>query len=189
VPKEFTNQQRLTWTITFNGQTNSIPFRLHPDYNVSPFKDAAVGNTPPVIKLFDEKGEGMQGPIASVPKAIAKTATMAAGLALPVWANDDAKYTSGTNAPMSRPRPVVSLLWSKFRGPGKVTFEQARPKVEVLSGGQPEQPFSGKASTTAKFSEPGDYMLQLTANDYSGAGGAGEVCCWTTALVKVSVAP
>ena len=28
-----------------------------------------------------------------------------------------------------------------------------------------------------------------TANDYSGEGGSGEVCCWTTALVKVSVTP
>ena len=53
VPKEFTVQQRLTWSITVNGQTNSIPLRLHPDYNISPFKDSAVGNTPPVLRLFD----------------------------------------------------------------------------------------------------------------------------------------
>jgi len=32
-------------------------------------------------------------------------------------------------------------------------------------------------------------VLQVTANDYSGEGGAGEVCCWTTALVKVTVTP
>jgi hypothetical protein len=37
------------------------------------------------------------------------------------------------------------------------------------------------------FSEPGDYMLHLTANDFSGEGGGGFQCCWTTALVKVSV--
>jgi len=40
---------------------------------------------------------------------------------------------------------------------------------------------------TATFNEPGDYFLQVTANDYSGEGGSGEVCCWTTALVKVTV--
>jgi len=33
------------------------------------------------------------------------------------------------------------------------------------------------------------YVLQVTANDYSGEGGGGEVCCWTTTLVKVSVTP
>ena len=31
-------------------------------------------------------------------------------------------------------------------------------------------------------------MLHVTANDYSGNGGGGSVCCWTTAIVKVSVA-
>jgi hypothetical protein len=29
----------------------------------------------------------------------------------------------------------------------------------------------------------------VTANDYSGVGGGGFQCCWTTALVKVSVTP
>ena len=36
-------------------------------------------------------------------------------------------------------------------------------------------PFSGKATTTVRFSEPGDYVLHVTANDYSGDGGGGEV--------------
>ena len=35
--------------------------------------------------------------------------------------------------------------------------------------------------------EPGEYVLHLTTNDYSGDGGGGFGCCWTTALVKVSV--
>ena len=44
-----------------------------------------------------------------------------------------------------------------------------------------------QGATTAKFSEPGEYILHVTANDYSGDGGGGEVCCWTTAMVKVTV--
>jgi len=42
---------------------------------------------------------------------------------------------------------------------------------------------------TARFSEPGDYVLHVTANDFSGEGGSGELCCWSTALVKVRVTP
>jgi hypothetical protein len=187
VPKEFSLQQRMTWTLTVNGQTATIPFKLIPEYTVRPFKDAAIGNTPPIIKLFDEKAPGAQGPIASAAKAATRTATVSQPLQLPVWANDDAKYTSGTNAPMARPRPVVTMLWSKFRGPGDVKFDPERPKVDVISGGQQDQPFSGKATATATFSAPGEYYLHLTANDYSGAGGGGEICCWTTALVKVNV--
>jgi hypothetical protein len=58
------------------------------------------------------------------------------------------------------------------------------------SGGRRRQrPFRGKATTTVSFSEPGEYVLQAIANDYSGEGGAGEVCCWTTTMVKVTVTP
>lgn len=49
VPKSFGGDQSLTWTITANGETTSIPFRLRADYNVSPFEDAAVHNTPPTV--------------------------------------------------------------------------------------------------------------------------------------------
>ena len=49
------------------------------------------------------------------------------------------------------------------------------------------EPYSGKGTATAKFAAPGDYMIHVTANDYSGTGGGGEQCCWTTALVKVTV--
>ena len=37
--------------------------------------------------------------------------------------------------------------------------------------------------------EPGEYVLQVLANDYSGDGGGGFVCCWTNTLVKVTVTP
>jgi hypothetical protein len=187
VPKAFTTQQRLTWTIVANGIATSIPLRLHTDYNVSPFKDAAVGNTPPTVHLFEEKGAGIVGPIASLATAIAKTATLATGITLPVWATDDAKYTSGTNAPMRNPQPPVTIAWAKYRGPGIVTFSDAKPKLEGLTGGKVDEPYRGKASVTAKFSEAGEYVLELTANDYSGNGGGGEVCCWTTVMVKVNV--
>jgi hypothetical protein len=189
VPKEFNAQQRLSWTITVNGQTNTIPFHLQADYNVSPIRqDFPPNNTPPTVHLFDEKAAGIQGPVGTLAKAVTKSASMSAGLELPVWAEDDAKYTSGSGAPMTRPRPPVTLTWSEYRGPGKVTFDKPRPQLETLKGGAVGQPYLGKGTVTAKFSAPGDYVLHLLANDYSGVGGgSGEVCCWTNALVKVNV--
>ena len=86
---------------------------------------------------------------------------------------------------MSRPRPPVTSRWSKYRGPGTVTFDKSNPEVEKLETG--EGAFSGRATTNVKFSEAGDYVLHLIANDYSGDGGGGFGCCWSTALVKVSV--
>jgi hypothetical protein len=76
---------------------------------------------------------------------------------------------------------------SKYRGPGTAIFGDAHPKFETVKGGKPDEPYTGTASTTVKFGEPGGYMLHVTANDYSGNGGGGSVCCWTTAIVKVVV--
>ena len=38
-----------------------------------------------------------------------------------------------------------------------------------------------------QHSEPGDYVLHININDYSGNGGGGSGCCWTTVLMKVAV--
>ena len=183
VPKEFDKKQRLTWSITSNGLTTSVPFWLNEPYEVNPWTDIAVGNKPPVIR-FDPTGPTTQGPIGMVAKAIARTATMSAGLSLPVWATDDAKYSSGSNAPQRNPPPAVILHWSKYRGPGTVTFDKTPPVFERTEGGAV---FNGKATVVAKFSQPGEYVLHVDAEDYSGRGGGGEVCCFTTAMVKVVV--
>jgi len=184
VPKGFTAEQRLVWTIVANGQSSSVPLRLHPDYVISPFSEIAAGNTPPVLR-FAQNGPSFQGPIATMTTAVAKTAVAGTPLALTLWASDDDKYTSGTNAPPRNPPPPVRLTWSKFRGPGAVTFDKSNPPVEKLPAGPAA--FNGTATTTATFAEPGDYALHVTANDSSGDGGGGFQCCWTTTIVTVSV--
>jgi hypothetical protein len=184
VPRDFKPTDSYVWMITANGQTNSIPLRLHADYVMSPFTEIAVGNTPPVIR-FEESGKTIQGPIATLTAAPVRTVAAGVPLALPLWVTDDMKYTNGSGAPLTRQRPPVTLTWSKYRGPGTVTFDKAKPEVEKLAAG--EGAFSGRGTTNVKFSEPGDYVLHVTANDYSGDGGGGFGCCWTTGLVKVSV--
>ena len=188
VPKDFGPQDRLTWTIVSNGQSTSIPLRLHPDYLISPFSEIAVNNTPPAIR-FDDKGPLLQGPIASIVTAPTRSASLSGQLAITLWARDDLKYTTGTSAPPPASRPPLTVSWSKYRGPGSVSFDKARPAVERLPDAEREGvAFSGKATTNVKFGEPGEYVLHVTANDYSGDGGGGFVCCWTTAMVKVTVA-
>jgi len=188
VPKEFTPQQKLTWTLVANGQTTSIPLRMNLDYNVSPFgDDANVGNKPPIIK-FEDNGPTTTGPSAAMAKVNSTmTATVGQPLQLTLLAEDDAKYSSGTSAPMRNPPPPVEVHWSKYRGPGNVKFDSDKPKMEILKGGKVAEPYSGKGVVTATFSEPGEYVLHAMVTDYSGFGGGGEVCCWTTAMVKVTV--
>ena len=169
VPPDFGNK-KLTWTLTANGKTTSVPMGLHKDYEVEPFKDAEH-NTPPVLKL-DPKGREFQGP----PRGIAASliATLRDPLTLTVWASDDAVVDASKRATDT----PVSVSWSLFRGPGAVTFGNPKPPVDKADG---------KTTTTATFSTPGDYVLRAQANDISGDGGGGFQCCWTNALVRVSV--
>src|SRR4029453_1976658 len=106
-----------------------------------------------------------------------------APLTLTAWINDHLKYRRGTSAPPSASRQPINVRWSKYRGPGAVTFDKPRPTVEKLDSG--EGAFSGRGATPPNFTPPGDYVLHLIANDYSGDGGGGFGCCWTTAVLKV----
>jgi hypothetical protein len=81
------------------------------------------------------------------------------------------------------PPADVTIVWSKYRGPGSIEFSPARVPVELKGDFKVFQ----KAETTATFSAPGEYMLRAVANDSSGDGGGGDQCCWTTALVRVNV--
>jgi len=72
--------------------------------------------------------------------------------------------------------------WSQYRGPGQVTFTDKTPKI-----------VGGKATTSATFDTPGEYILRVLAWDNSGPPGfvmaTGFQCCWTNGYVKISVSP
>src|SRR5262245_13479926 len=171
MPKEFTKQQKLTWVLTANAVRTNVPFYMSPDYNVTPFKSSEESpgggyNLPPILR-FTEHGDASAGPVASPARAIARTASVGTPMTLGFWADDDARNSTGSNAPMRTAPPPVELTVSKYRGPGQVTFGNAHPAFAARKGGKPDEPYSGTASTTVKFSEAGDYMLHVTANDYS----------------------
>src|SRR5579863_9079371 len=88
VPKDFTPQDKFTWTIVANGQSTSIPLRLNRDYLISPFSEVAVNNTPPVIQ-FEKNGAALQGPVATMTKAPVRTTSLSTPLVLTLWVSDD----------------------------------------------------------------------------------------------------
>jgi len=180
VPADF-GDSKLTWTLVVNGQTTVIPASLKTEWEISPFQEASVGNTPPVIG-FAENGPTVQGPRGLM---VERTAKVGTPLPLTVWASDDMKFTSNSGAKPKVMPPPVRLTWSMYRGPAPVTFSETKPEVKKIE--RAGFAFSGTANTTATFSQPGDYVLHVIANDYSGDGGSGFQCCWTSAKVKVTV--
>ena len=80
--------------------------------------------------------------------------------------------------------PDITVNWREHRGPGEVTFAQDR--IPLVTDRNPATVL--EAATTATFGAPGEYIVRAQVNDTSGDGGGGDQCCWTTALVRVSVA-
>jgi len=190
VPKDF-GTKRITWTIVANGKPATVPFHLDPVYNVEPFKDA-TNNTPPFLG-WSENGPFIQGPPIKISQTY--TATVGEPLTLNIWGGDDnvippgAQFGGGGGRGRG-PATPFTVTWLKFRGPGDVKFDKARPPVEKGDYKVPKPAvFTGKASTTATFSAPGDYILEAVGNDISGDGGRGFQCCWTTLQAKVTVKP
>lgn len=191
LPKEHAAMDRLWWVITANGVTQRIPVHRSPDYNISPLQASEESpggqyNKPALLK-FAEKDPWIQGPVATMSKAFARTATVNQPATLDMWVGDDALFTSGTNAPLLKTPQLVELVVAKYRGPGKVTVGKGHKEITTTKGGKTQEPFEGKTSTTLTFSDPGEYVVHVTANDLSGPGGGSSGCCWTTAMVKYSV--
>ena len=169
VPKDF-GTKKLTWTIVANGQETTIPMSLNPLWVVEPFKDAGNGNTPPVVR-FDANGPSFTGPPHGIARTLATKVSDA--LLLTLWFKDDQPpLVTGRGA------AFTPITWSMFRGPGEVTFENARPPADE----------NGKTTTQVKFTAPGEYILRGQVNDVTGDGGGGFQCCWTNVHVKVNVA-
>ena len=209
VPKDF-GTQKLSWTLTVNGQTTSVSFWLNPPYFVDFFKNAATENEPPVVRLL-ENGPALTGPPLGVAHTLSGRVKQPVTLRL--WASDVPAVHPGADDELAdqrskrptivepfavvgdqqlggirggqpRPaRPDIIVGWQMFRGPGNVSVSQ--PRIPLITKGNLK--ITVPASTTATFDTPGEYVMRAQVNDQSGEGGNGDQCCWTTALVRVNV--
>jgi hypothetical protein len=182
VPSDF-GTQKIMWTLVVNGVASAIPAGLNPDYEISPLEEAS-GNTPPVLK-FEEEGPSAQGPQAVHTKRKAKAGEP---LTLTARVSDDGKIGKGSVINRNLASPIT-VEWTKYRGPGEVTFAENRPKFVKLEGKDGTSPTRGEFKTTVMFAQPGEYVLHLEVNDLTGDGGTGFQCCWTNGFVDVSVQP
>jgi hypothetical protein len=193
VPADF-GKQKLVWKITVRGKTETIAGTLAPVWQIDRRRttrggsdDAIDSNTPPVASV-----QPPEQAIASGTRATLALSATDDGLPKRIRTSFPSSYVPPQlyavppSAPPQRGGPVqpggaggsLSYEWLEYRGPGKVTFAEQRG---ILA--------DGKATSTASFSEPGDYMLQVVVDDGSGesAGNFGYHCCWTNVEVKVHV--
>jgi hypothetical protein len=162
VPKDFGDKE-LIWKLTAHDQTQQVTATLTPVWMIDRLRTTRGGNsesinsnTPPAVSVE----------LASVAVAVAEPAV------LNLSATDDGlPKRSGKTVGMS-------VSWTKYRGPGKVTFDPAQARLA-----------DGKSVTRASFSAPGEYLIQAVVDDGSGeqAGNFGYHCCWTNVQLKITV--
>jgi hypothetical protein len=168
VPANFGEATKLTWSVTVRGQTEAVAGTLTSVWQIDRLRTTRGGNsqninsnTPPVVTIAPATQTVATGSSASLEVA-------ATDDGLPKRRGEDGESTS----------IGMTVEWAKYRGPGTVTWSaQKQPLV------------NGKASVTASFSAPGEYLLLAVVDDGSGesAGNFGYHCCWTNVQVKVNV--
>jgi len=174
VPADWGTSKELVWTLTSHGRTEKAYASLQPDEeilerqimtrgNLSPGLDDP--NKPPSVSIAPVEG-------SSVGKPVMLTALVTDdGLPKPRTPKVRPAVDTGkaqTNSATERPRIGLNVSWLQYRGPAKVTFDDAGP---ILVS-------KGRATNNAHFPEPGVYVLRATAND-------GELS--TTSDITVSV--
>ena len=167
-------QQRVTWTITANDVTYSIPARVGYEALQLSYDAKAMGSVAPMVSF---SASGQEGQHISGIRSEPLTATVGSPLELNLWAREvsvrDPNYERNANV-----NPAVT--WFKYQGPAAdVVFDPKRLALDEKEG---------QTTTTATFTEPGEYVLRARvdnwgANDSSGA----DQCCWTNAYVPVTV--
>lgn len=167
----------VVWTLRYAGQTWSVPGRSKSQpYQLS--WPMAMGSTPPLLR-FQQTGPAGRGPVGiQGPDLQTKVGTP---LDLAVWVTDDAVHEKEPIKVKRQAVPVMNVTWFKHSGPtgAAIAFTPAKEGISETQG---------KSSTTATFTEPGNYVIRVRADTFGNIdSSAGDQCCWTNGYVKVAV--
>jgi hypothetical protein len=165
VPANF-GKREVVWTITANGRTEKGYGSLQPEQEITERVVMTNGgfdpgltdpNTPPSITVAP-----VQSPVSGAPVMLTAS-VVDDGLPKPRPEAPQASRTAATSqfgaqvnssAASGRPRGLA-VNWLQYGGPAKVTFDPTGPILVA----------NGQAVTTARFAQPGTYLLVASATD------------------------
>jgi hypothetical protein len=160
VPADWGNKE-LVWTITSHGRTEKAYGSLQSDEEIIERLIMTRGNLSPGLDDPNQPPSVSISPVSEASTGSAATLTALVSddglpkVRAPKVASAAAQGTAQTNTATARPRLGLNVTWFEYRGPGKVTFDDAGPIL--VSNGQ--------AVAKAHFTVPGTYVLRATAND------------------------
>ena len=179
VPKDWNRTKRLVWTLTVRGRTEKANAFLLPEWEINNQVRAMNTDANPA-GTGGEGAEQNQAPQITVDRT--QTISLPAQATLTALVTDDglpkprARRPTASRASAATPErgasgpaadgasptitpargPQLRVEWVKYRGPvgGRIQFTpDTSPVVE------------GKATTTASFTVPGQYVVRAYAND------------------------
>ena len=161
VPGDYPGQ--ITWTLRAQGITIPGDSSFDTDaYEMLDIESATSSPVSPNMRVGDSPlARGRVGPEAG-------PITVRIGESLPLEVGLDL---------FGRESSIVT--WYHHQGPGEVTFAQERFEVEGAPEGEVQ------LQTLATFSEPGDYVLRVTAIE--NLASLVQHCCWTNGYLHVIV--
>jgi len=86
VPADF-GEQQLSWSLTANEMTVSIPGHLRPEWEITALEEVTSGNTPPVLRFGSPEGAPGQGPLGVRFDQLTTGANVPTEIS--VWVTDD----------------------------------------------------------------------------------------------------
>lgn len=166
----------VVWTLSYQGQTWSVPGRAKSTaYQLG--WPMAMGSVPPQLR-FQQGGPAGRGPTGIQGPALG--VKVGAPLPLEVWLTDDAVHEKEPVPVKREVVPSMNVMWVKHSGPAApVVF--STPEEAVTDP-------QGKATTTATFSEPGEYVIRVRVDAHGNVDSTdADQCCWTNGYWKVLV--
>lgn len=169
----------VVWTLRVRGQAFSVPGRARTGaYQLR--WPMAMGSVPPLLH-FKPDGPAGRGPTGL--EAAPVQTRVGAVLPLTIWIADDSVREKDPVpiAVKGTPKAAMNVTWYKHSGPGPVSFNPPRQPIAELEG---------TATTSATFTQPGEYVVRVRADNFGRLDTSpGNQCCWTNGYVKVTVTP
>ena len=159
VPADF-GQREVRWTLNTRGEAITTPGKVLPSYILDEPDSGGRGIIAPVLR-FEEDGPEFKG----------RTGLM--GTRLTVAVGDPLTLSVRVDHPDNR----TWQAWTLHQGPGQVEFTESEFWVAKADG---------VGTTTARFDEPGDYLIRVQAID-SPTSSFEFHCCWTNGYIPVTV--
>lgn len=161
VPESFTENDRVTWTLQRGREEAlSVPGRLVLAYRLDEPTSPGRGDIAPGVRL-EEDG----------PEAVGRNGMFVGPMT--VGAGQPLELTAWVDHPADE----VWVGWAKQNGPGPVQFSEQNTMID---------PVTRTATTTARFDQPGTYLLRVQSID-DPVEAFEFHCCWTNVYLEVIV--